>query len=132
MNLLEARVLWSYAHELESKTGINNIAAQFTGVPPIHSHTGVLVLTRKGLTVQGDDQDVDLKISLGDIEEVYVGFDENYQRNFVKNLGLLCQPLRILTNDGISKKTIYLILDYNYFGCAKNLTLFNMLQEMLA
>lgn len=132
MNLLDARVLWSYDYELESKTGINNIAAQFTGVPPVHDHTGVLVLTEQGLLVRGDDQDIDLKIPLGDIAEVYVGFDESYQRNFVKNLGLLCQPIRIVTNDGLSKKTIYLILDHNYFGCAKNLTLFDMLQEMLA
>jgi hypothetical protein len=128
MNLLEARVLWSYDYELESKTGINNIAAQFSGIPPIHDHEGVLCLTKSGINIQGDE---DLMIPLGDIEEAYVGFDESYQRNFVKNLGLLCQPLRIVTNNGIAKRTIYLILDYNYFGCAKNLTLFDMLQEML-
>ncbi|KIO75415.1 hypothetical protein TH53_20800 [Pedobacter lusitanus] len=129
MNLLEAKVLWSYDHELETKTGINNIAAQFTGVPPVHNHTGVLRLTKDGLIIRGDE---DLIIPLADVEEAYVGFDESYQRNFVKNLGLLCQPLRIVTNNGISKNTIYLILDYNYFGCAKNLTLFDLLQEMLA
>lgn len=129
MNLLEARVLWSYDHELESKTGIDNIAAQFSGISPVHNHTGILSLLKSGINISGDE---DLMIPLGDIEEVYVGFDENYQRNFVKNLGLLCQPLRIVTNNGIAKRTIYLILDYNYFGCAKNLTLFDMLQEMLA
>ncbi|MBB6270860.1 hypothetical protein HDF26_001287 [Pedobacter cryoconitis] len=129
MNLLEARVLWSYDYELESKTGINNIAAQFGGVPPVHNHTGTLFLTNEGINIQGDEE---LIISLADIEEAYVGFDESYQRNFVKNLGLLCQPLRIVTNNNLKKRTIYLILDYNYFGCAKNLTLFDMLQEMLA
>ena len=129
MNLLEARVLWSYDYELESKTGINNIAAQFRGISPVHNHIGVLCLTNDGINIQGDE---DLIISLADIEEAYVGFDESYQRNFVKNLGLLCQPLRIVINSGDEKSTIYLILDYNYFGCAKNLTLFDMLQEMLA
>jgi len=128
MNLLEARVLWSYDYELESKTGINNIAAQFSGIPPIHDHEGVLYLTKSGINIQGDE---DLMIPLVDIEEAYLGFDESYQRNFIKNLGLLCQPLRIVTNNGIAERTIYLILDYNYFGCAKNLTLFDMLQEML-
>jgi len=129
MNLLEARVLWSYDYELESKTGINNITAQLRGIPPVHNHTGVLSLTNNGINIKGDE---DLIISLADIEEAYVGFDESYQRNFVKNLGLLCQPLRIVTNNEDAKRTIYLILDYNYFGCAKNLTLFDMLQEMLA
>ncbi|QNK64152.1 hypothetical protein H7F33_06605 [Pedobacter sp. PAMC26386] len=129
MNLLEARVLWSYDHELESKTGIDNIAAQFLGTPPVHNHTGMLVLTNVGITILGDE---DLAIPLVEIEEAYVGFDESYQRKFVKNLGLLCQPLRIVAHHGASKRTIYLILDYNYFGCAKNLTLFDMLQEMLA
>lgn len=128
-HLLESTVLWSYDHELKLKTGLNNIAAMFSGVPPIHNHEGHLLLTEQSIIITGDS---DIIISLNDIEQIYVGFDENYRRNFVKNFGAFCQPLRIKANNGISVTTIYLILDYTYFSNGKNQTLFNMLQELLS
>jgi len=129
MNLLESRVLWSYDHELKAKTAFHHLAAQFSGIPPVHDHSGVLYVTERGLTIKGDE---DLVISLADIEEIYLGFDEVYPRNFIKNFGVFSEPLRILSVSRFSKTTIYMFLDYNFFGFAKNQTLFNLLQEVLS
>ena len=127
-HLLESTVLWSYDHELQLKGGLSHIASLFSGMPPIHNHQGHLLLTEQSIIITGDS---DIIISLNDIEELYVGFDENYPRNFVKNFGAFCQPLRVKANNGISSTTVYLILDYTYFG-SSNQTLFDMLQELLS
>lgn len=128
-HLLESGVLWSYEHELSLKSGLHQIAALFSGVPPIHDHEGYLVLTEDTLTITGD---TNLVIALGDIEQIYVGFDAQYPRNFIKNFGLFCQPLRIKTNNGIKADTIYLITDYSFSGTSRNQQLFNLLRGLLS
>jgi len=127
--LFESPVLWGYGFELESKSGLNQIAAQFSGVPPIHEHSGNLVLTTGALQITGDE---DLLISLTDIDQLYLGFDEIYPRNFVKNFGAFCQPLRITSSNGISESTIYLIAGYSASSCAPTQTLFKLLQDLLS
>jgi len=127
--LLESTILWSYDHELRLKTAVSHIGAMFSGVPPVHNHEGSLFLTNRGIHITGDQ---DLLIPLGDIEELYLGFDENYPVNFIKNFGAFCKPMRIKASTGFSSYAIYLILDYKYFGFCGNQALYNMLREMLS
>lgn len=127
--LLESNVLWSTDYELSQKNEFDHVAAQFSGVAPIHDHQGQLQLTENNLLIEGD---MDLVISLSDISQIYRGFDEYYRPNFIKNLGLFCQPVRIKYSEKYSSHTIYLIVGYNFLGCAKGQRLFNVLQEMLS
>jgi hypothetical protein len=127
--LFEAGIYWIYDHELEHKTGLNQIAAQFSGVPPIHEHSGNLILTERTLQISGD---VDFNLRLSDIEQIYLGFDDKYHRNFVKNLGMFCLPLRITATSGSEEICIYLIAWYNSFLCTPTQQLYNLLQELLS
>jgi hypothetical protein len=72
--------------------------------------------------------DEDLEISLGSLEQIYLGFDEVFPRTLVKNFGLFCQPLRLTLSTG---QKLYLIIDYSMLG-AKNQLWFNGLKEMLS
>lgn len=127
--LFESTVFWGYDYEFEAKSGLNQIAAQFSGVPPIHEHSGNLFLSTGTLQITGDE---DLLIRLSDIEQLYLGFDEIYRRNFIKNLGAFCQPLRITSSNGITKNTVYLIAGYSASSCRPTQNLFNLLQNMLS
>jgi len=127
--LFESAVFWGYDYELKAKSGLNQIAAQFSGVPPIHEHSGDLLLSTGALQITGDE---DLLISLSDIDQLFLGFDEIYHRNFVKNFGAFCQPLRITSSNGITESTIYLIAGYSGSSCTPTQTLFNLLQNLLS
>jgi hypothetical protein len=127
--LFEAGVYWSYDYELESKSGINQIAAQFSGIPPIHEHAGDLYVSNAGIRIEGDSE---LQIALTDIEQLYLGFDEIYSRNFIKNFGAFCQPLRISSSNGFTRSTIYLIAGYNFSTCSPTKNLFELLQSLLS
>ncbi|NRF38038.1 hypothetical protein [Pedobacter foliorum] len=127
--LFETNVLWSTDYELTQKNEYDHMAAQFSGIPPIHDHQGDLRLTDGNILIEGD---VDLIINLSDIEQLYRGFDEFYRPNFIKNLGLFCQPVRIKYTERFSIHTIYLIAGYNFLGCTNGKALFNMLQKMLS
>ncbi|RAJ19875.1 hypothetical protein [Pedobacter cryoconitis] len=127
--LLETNVLWSSDYELNQKNVFDHMAAQFSGIPPIHNHEGYLVVTEDLMKIDGD---VELEIRLSEITELYRGFDENYPRNFIKNFGMFCQPVRVKYFQDFSYKIIYLIVGYNFFGCAKGQALFDLLQELLS
>jgi hypothetical protein len=130
MNLIfKTNVLWSSDYELSQKNQFDHIAAQFSGTPPIHNHQGELKLSDQNILIEGD---TNLTISLSDIVQLYRGFDDLYTPNFIKNLGLFCQPLRIQYRERASFDTIYIIAGYNFFGCADGRTLFNILQDMLS
>jgi len=126
---LETNVLWSTNYELSEKKIFDHVAAQFSGVPPIHNHQGQLKLTENNLIIEGD---VNLTVSLSDVDQIYRGFDEYYRPNFIKNLGLFCQPVRIKYSEKYIPYTIYLIAGYNFFGCTKSRALFEALQEVLS
>lgn len=129
MKILEAKAFWSYEHELENKDSISQIAAQFSGIPPIHDHEGSLTLTNSYLSIIGE---TDLIIQLPDIDQLYLGFDDIYRRNFIKNLGLMCQPLRITYSNALKAEVIYVIADYNFVGCAMTEQLFNQIHDLLS
>lgn len=129
MNIfLEATVLWSRDDELGTKNAYDHIGAQFSGIPPIHDHRGLLQLSDSKIWIEGDTS---LIINLSAIEEVYRGFDDLYKPGFIKNFGLFCLPVRITYTEKLGSHTIYLIVGYNFFGCAAGQTLFNTLRKML-
>lgn len=127
--VFKTNVLWSSANELGQKNQFDQIAAQFSGTAPIHNHQGELRMTDNQIFIEGDTM---LTINLNDIVQIYHGFDELYKPNFIKNLGLFCQPLRIQYNERYSDYTVYLIVGYSFFGCADGKTLFNILLDRLS
>ncbi|MDB5283059.1 MAG: hypothetical protein JWO06_2134, partial [Bacteroidota bacterium] len=71
----------------------------------------------------------ELTIPFPSIEEIALGFDENFPNTLVKNLGLFWQPLRITLRTG---ENIYLIIDFNLLLGPKNQFWFKALKEMLS
>ena len=127
--ILEAQAFWSHEHELADKDSISQIAAQFSAIPPIHDHEGSLTLTTSYLSINGDTE---LIIQLAHIDQLYLGFDDVYRRNFIKNLGLTCQPLRITYTNGLKAEVVYIIAGYNFIGCAMTEQLFNQIHDLLS
>jgi len=127
--ILEAQAFWSHEKELADKDSISQIAAQFSGIPPIHDHEGSLTLTTSYLSINGE---TDLIIQLADIDQLYLGFDDVYRRNFIKNFGLTCQPLRITYSNSLKAEVVYIIADYNFVGCAMTEQLFNQIHDLLS
>ena len=128
-SLLTGSVLWSYDFEINQQEPVRRLLTHVSGMTPIHSHQGEIMLTGKGLTIVGD---VNLYINNDEFEQLYLGFDEIFTRTMVKNFGLFWQPLRITFNKGHHRETIYLIIDYKMFIAKGNKTWFNALQQVLS
>ena len=126
--LLTGYVLWSYDFEISQRQPARDVFAHVSGVLPLHSHQGEIILTEGGLSIVGD---VNLHININEFEQLYLGFDEVFTRAMVKNFGLFWQPLRIVYNNNYHRKTIYLVVDYKMFS-AKNKLWFNTLQQVLS
>ena len=116
--LLTGQVIWCYNHELQQA----NLADEFRGMMsftmPLHYHVGNIALSNSALTINGD---TNLHIPLDSLEQLYMGFDEHYKRLYVKNGGLFWQPLRITYADNAQIQSVYLIIDYNWFGASNKL-----------
>nr|WP_199158347.1 hypothetical protein [Pedobacter sp. ASV2] len=127
--LLEGNVLWSYDHELDTKTSwIKKIAGLFSFLPPLHHHEGAILLTNHSLSISGDE---DLVLPLRDIEEVFIGFDELFPASSVKNFGAFWQPIRLKASPGMADVlTIYMVINYNGLFTA-NKDWFNALIRLL-
>jgi hypothetical protein len=123
--LLAGKVLWSYDYEVLQRDSLNNVGAHFSGVAPFHKHAGEIALTEDKILIRGDE---DFQISLGMLDQIYLGFDKTFPRTLVKNFGLFWQPLRLSLTSG---QHLYLIIDYNLLG-AKNQLWFSKLKDMLA
>lgn len=123
--ILAGKVFWSYDYEVLQRDSFNDIGALFSGINPFHRHAGEIVLTDDRIIITGEDE---LAIPLGNIDQIYLGFDETFPRLLVKNFGLFWQPLRLNLKSG---QKLYLIIDYNMLG-AKNHYWFNTLKEMLS
>ena len=124
--LLSGHVLWSYADEIAGSGLKDEIRALFSFVKPLHHHEGEVLLTESYLIVNGD---VNLNIPLSNLNQLYLGFDEVYKSTYVKNAGMFWQPLRIDYHNGGTRNSIYLIIDYNIAGTAKDQQWFNALKE---
>ena len=111
--LLTGKVLWCYDNELQQA----NLADEFIGMMsftmPLHYHEGEIVLTNNAIIINGD---ADLRIPLDNLQQLYMGFDDQYRRTFVKNGGLFWQPLKISYADNSQMRSVYLIIDFSWFG----------------
>lgn len=116
MVILEGNAYWGFDHELTTSPGwLKNFRGMFSLTSPLHSHNGLIRLTTTHLEFVGDEL---LVIYLQSINEIYMGFDENYPASSVKNFGIFWQPLRLTFDDN---RIIYLIIDYNGFTTSNQL-----------
>jgi hypothetical protein len=124
--LLTGKVLWCYNQELQQA----NLADEFRGMlsfsVPLHYHQGEIALTSSAIIIRGD---ADLQIPLDNLQQLYMGFDEEYKRTYVKNGGLFWQPLKISYVDNAQLKSVYLIIDLDWFT-VKNKLWFETLKAM--
>lgn len=123
--ILTGNVLWSFDFEVLQRNRNTDFAFHFSGVKPFYAHAGDIVLTEKSIQITGSDE---LEILLGDLSQLYLGFDDVYTMMLSKNFGLFWQPLRLTLNDDT---VLYLIIDYNFTG-TKNKLWFTKLKEMLS
>ena len=116
--LLTGKVLWCYEVELQQA----NLADEFRGMMsftmPLHYHEGEIALTSNSLVINGD---ADLRIPLDNLQQLYMGFDDQYRRTFVKNGGLFWQPLKLSYVDNAQMRSVYLIIDFSWFGVKNQL-----------
>ncbi len=123
--ILSGKVIWAYSREVLERNSSKDIGFHFTGIAPFHTHTGEITLTNTTIIILGEEE---INISLNDLESVYLGFDEVYTRNLVKNFGLFWQPLRL---DLQSSEKIYLIIDLTMFS-SKTQLWFDTIKEILS
>jgi len=122
--LYEGNVLWATDNEITAMDFSERfLARQFSFVPPLSRHRGVICLTDKSILIEGDE---DLVIPLNHINQLYLGFDDVYSVASVKNFGLFWQPIRVNYGNDL---VVYLIVDYNFFG-SSNKQFFGMLTEL--
>lgn len=74
--------------------------------------------------------DISVSFNLGDLEQLFIGFDEVFPRALVKNFGMTAQPLRLQVGRGIG--LLYLFIDYNSLGFTSNQLWFNSIKTVLS
>ena len=127
--LMSGHALWSYADEIAESGLKDEIQALFSFAKPLHHHEGEVLLTDSSLIINGD---INLSIPLSDLNQLYLGFDDVFKSTYVKNNGMFWQPLRISFYDGNTVGTLYLIIDHNFIGTAKDKQWFDALKEVLS
>lgn len=123
--ILSGKVLWTYGNEVLERNSSKDIGFHFTGVAPFHTHVGEITLTESKVIILGEEG---INISLKELESIYLGFDEIYTRNLVKNFGLFWHPLRLDLQNG---EKIYLIIDLTMFS-SKTQLWFDTIKKMLS
>lgn len=123
--ILTGSVWWSYDHEVARRTKWESVIS-FLGPYPFHKHEGDIALTETRIFIDGDEA---WSIPLSTIDKLYLGFDEIFPMQLVKNFLSWRQPLRITLRDG---RNVYLFIDYIMIGRTNNLLWFNTLKEMLS
>ncbi|TRW22708.1 hypothetical protein FMM05_15730 [Flavobacterium zepuense] len=122
--LLQGSIFWSYDFEVANRNRSTDFGYQFSGTGPFYTHCGTIVLKDGALSISGD---VNIDMPLGDIIQLYLGFDEIYTPLLAKNFGLFWKPLRIKTN----YSTLYIIIDYNFLF-SKNKKWYNTIVQLLS
>jgi hypothetical protein len=127
--LMTSHVLWSYADEVAESGLRDEIRALISFVKPLHHHEGEIALTDSSLIINGD---INLNIPLGKLNQLYLGFDEVFKATYVKNVGLMWQPLRLSFYENDRITTIYLIIDCSFVGIAKDKQWLDALKNVLS
>lgn len=127
--LMSGHVLWSYEEEVAQSGLRDEISALFSLIKPLHYHEGEIALTDSDLIINGD---ISLNIPLGKLDQLYLGFDEIFKPSYVKNNGMLWQPLRVRYDENDLLTTVYLIIDHSFIGTAKDRQWFDVLRKVLS
>lgn len=125
--LLSGNVRWSKEEEVLKRGPADQIGVHFSGLGPFHRHAGEIALTEKAIYMEGD---ISLSFNLGDLEQLFIGFDEVFPRALVKNFGMTAQPLGLQVGRGIG--LLYLFIDYNSLGFTSNQLWFNSIKTVLS
>ncbi|WP_432708942.1 hypothetical protein [Pedobacter sp.] len=122
--------LWLYDDDFKHLNFLDKIGNLFSGVKPLHSHAGLIGLENGRICLESESDT--LEIALIAITQIYLGFDKNYKRAYVKNFGTTWQPLKItFTTLALTTRVVYLIIDFNYFSTS-NKHWYDLLQERLS
>ena len=127
--LMSGHVLWSYADEVAESGLRDEIRALFSMLKPMHHHEGEIMLTDNSLIINGDSY---LNIPLANLHQLYLGFDEVFKSTYVKNVGMLWQPLRVSYYENDHLTVVYLIRDYSFIGTARDQQWFDALKQVLS
>jgi hypothetical protein len=121
--ILKGEVLWSTLQEVQAADTMDLLASQFSGVNPFNRHRGQIVLTPTGMIIRGD---TNVDISLSELTQLSVGYDDVFHRGLTKNFGITWQPLRVCMRDG---SVYYMIIDYR-LGFCRNQLWYDTLKQM--
>jgi hypothetical protein len=112
--ILQGSVMWSFDYEVMEYTPGQKLISGLSGFGgPLHNHQGNIGLTDESIIIEADNDDEDLVISLSSINQVYLGYDDIYTAESVKNAGLFWKPLRLeYYSAAYQLQKIYLIIDY--------------------
>ena len=128
--ILQGTVKWSHDYEMQSVSDTQKIMASMASfIPPLHHHSGYIVLSNAGLIIQGLEDDEDLAIPLSAMKQIYLGFDDTFPKSSSRSLGFLWQPLRIeYYISSLETVFVYLIIDYNGMRSNNKLWFDNLIQ----
>jgi hypothetical protein len=129
MILQSGNVLWVFDYDFPNFSLFDKMGMLFSGVNPLHTHTGMIYLTRDQIRLASEDDE--LIIPLKDITQIYMGFDETYKVSYVKSMGTFWQPIRIVYSQDNETETVYLVIDLNYLSTS-NSAWFEVLKGMLS
>lgn len=123
--LYTGTVYWAFDYEIEEMhQGERYFIRHLSFSAPLSRHQGNFYLTDNSIILESAAGNITIRLS--EITQLYLGFDEIYSANSVKNFGLSWQPLRIIFKDD---QVIYLVIDYRY-GFTANNQIFALLKEI--
>ena len=105
--------LMTYGEEVKNRTFWDWLKAHTSFMKPLHNYKGSLKLNEKELNFKSSDDKHKLQISLGDITEVTLGFDDLFTV-WEERAAPWNKPLKISYIDNGQEKTIYLFARFHY------------------
>ena len=115
--MLREKALLAYKEDIENKSLADWFSAHTSFMLPLHRYRGEIILHKDSIFFSGEDKTTKKKhvlaFPLNSISDIHYGFDETYQRNDDRGLGLFSKPLRITFEENNQQKTVYLWIGFN-------------------
>ena len=108
-----AQAYWIFRDEFNNLSYFDSFRGMFSGAVPIHSGFGSLSLNNSEISLESEE--ILFTLPLQAITEIYLGFDDLYTSNYVKNFGLFWSPLRITFIDEKIDNSLYIVTDFDHF-----------------